>query len=343
MTVNYDVSIATNNLLPVDFPTPEVNPTAFGLYAAVGDWQPDEQNRFLNGVRVRGNNYGGENAFGVWGGGWCGEVFTVTSTGLDTWTVSVDSVATSAIAHDALAATVRADLIALSTLVGEAVGVTNPAAGVWELTFTRRHNVVITGVSVTTHAETKFGHRPDILLPFNPITVWAYDECDMTLASREETIARSQQILTLEEQTGVEREFAARLMLDANDLPGSIQTATNIALAIGYLEAQMAMTGTIGYFHIGAQWIAEATTFNNLFNKIGTRYVTPLGHVLVIGGGYVDGLDATIVATSQPFGWRNAPVTTTALDTVHKDVFAAITERSVCIGYENVISAVTIS
>lgn len=343
MTVNYDVSIATNNLLPVDFPTPDINPTGFGLYAAVGEWQPDSQNRFLNGVRVRGANYGGENAFGVWGGGWCGQVFTVTSTGTDAWTVSVDGVATGSIAHDATADTVRTDVAALSSLTGEAFGVTSPAAGVWVLTFTLRHTVVITGVSVTTHAETKFGHRPAILLPFDPITVWAYDECDLTEASREEVIDRSQQILTLEEQVGVEREFAQRLLLDANDLPGSIQTTVNIALAIGYLEAQMALTGTMGYFHVGAQWASAMTSFNNLLSKQGTRYVSPLGHVYVFGGGYVDGLDSTIVATSQPFGWRNAPITTAAIDTVHKDVFAAITERSVCIGYEHVISAVTIS
>ena len=346
MTVDYDVSVATSNLLPVDFPVPPVLPTSFGLYAAVGDWQPDPLSRFLNGVRVRGPNYGGETAFGVWGGGWCGMIFTVTSSASDTWTVTVDGDATSAIAHDAAAATVKSDLLALDSLSGEAVGVTGSGTSEdpWVLTFTKRHTVVIAGTSVISEAETKFGTRPDILDPFVPITVWAYDECDMTEASRDEIIARAAQILALEEQTGVEREFAGRLLLDANDLPGSIQTATDIALAVGYLEAQMALTGTLGFFHVGAQWAAAMTAFNGLLNRQGTRWVSPLGHVYVFGGGYVDGLDATIVATSQLFGWRDEqPAIRTAIDTVYKDVFAAIAQRSVLVGYESLISAVTIT
>jgi hypothetical protein len=343
MTVDYDVSISTSNLLPVDFPVPAVNPTSFGLYAAVGDWQPDPDSRFLNGVRVRGSNYGGENAFGVWGGGWCGEVITVTSSGADTWSVTVDGDTASGIAHDATADTMRTDMNALASLDGETVGVTSPAAGTWVITLTKRHDVSVDGDSITSKTETKFGQRPDILDPFAPITVWAYDECDLTEASRAEIMARAAQILALEEQTGVEREFAARLLLDANDLPGSIQTVTDISLAVGYLEAQMSLTGTLGYFHVGAQWVAAATAFNGLFIKQGTRWVSPLGHTLVIGGGYVDGLDNTIVATSQPYGWRDEPTITTTIDTVHKDVFAAVAERSVLVGYEAVITAVTIT
>jgi hypothetical protein len=341
--VDYDASIATNHLLPVDFPTPLVLPTNFGLYAAVGEWQPDPDSRFLSGVRVRGSNYGGENAFGVWGGGWCGEVITVTSSGSDVWSVTVDGDSASGIAHDATADTVRTDVAALASLTGETVGVTSPAAGTWVITLTKRHDVSVDGDSITSKTETKFGTRPDILDPFAPITVWAYDECDLTEASRAEIIARAGQILALEEQVGVEREFAARLLLDANDLPGSIQTVTDISLAVGYLEAQMSLTGTQGYFHVGAQWAAAMTAFNGLFNRQGTRFVSPLGHVYVLGGGYVDGLDATIVATSQPYGWRDDPTITTAIDTVHKDVFAAVAERSVAIGYESLITAVTIT
>jgi hypothetical protein len=341
MAVDYDVSVATSNLLPVDFPTPPQNPFNTGLYAAVGEWQPDPDLRFMNGVRVRGSNYGGENAFGVWGGGWCGEVITVTSSGVDTWSISVDGVAASGIAHDATADTVRTDLTGLSSLSGETVGVTSPSAGVWVLTFTKRHDVQITGTSIASQTETKFGSRPDILEPFDPITVWAYDECDLTEASQEEIIARAAQILRLEESVGVEREFAARLLLDAADLPGPAQTVSTLRLAVGYLEAQMALTNTLGFFHVGAQWAAAEPL--GIFNRQGTRWVSPLGHVWVIGGGYVDGLDDTIIATSQPYGWRDEPAVRTAIDTVHKDVFAAIAERTVLVGYEHLIAAVTIT
>lgn len=350
MTVDYDAAITTSNLLPVDFPTSPLNPTSFGLYAAIGTWQPDPLRRFLNGVRIRGANYGGENSFGVWQGGWCGRVITIANDGTGgTLKITVDGAQTAGVAFGASADDVKTALLALATLDVGDVGVTSDSPGSWVLHFPTRHVVdvdgsALTGGTITEFSdETKFGERPDILDPFAPITVWAYDECDLTEASREEIIERSQQVLALEEQVGVEREFAARLMLDAQDLPGSIQTATDIALAVGYLEAQMAMTGTTGYFHVGAQWPAAATVFNNLFVKQGTRWVSPLGNIWVIGGGYVDGLDDYIIATSQPFGWRDDTTTTTAIDTVHKDVFAAVTERSVAIGYESLIAAVQIT
>ena len=52
--------------------------------------------------------------------------------------------------------------------------------------------------------EVKDGVRPDMdPEPFYPVTVWAYDECDLTAPSRDEVVARVQQILRLEEQTAV--------------------------------------------------------------------------------------------------------------------------------------------
>jgi hypothetical protein len=90
----------------------------------------------------------------------------------------------------------------------------------------------------------------------------------------------------------------------------------------------------------GAQW---ASGDFGLVLTQGTGWVSPLGHVWVFGGGYVDGLDDTIVATSQPFGWRTDAPTITAIDTEFKDVFAAVAERSVLVGYESVVAAVQIT
>ena len=136
----------------------------------------------------------------------------------------------------------------------------------------------------------------------------------------------------------VEREFAERLKLDAADL-GAPQTATSLKAAVGYLEGAMALTNTIGYFHVGAQWASQEF---GLFTKNGTRWVSPLGHIWVIGGGYVEGLDDQIIATSKPYGWRDTPTTRTAVDQYH-NVFVAVAERSVTIGYEACIAAVTIT
>ena len=181
----------------------------------------------------------------------------------------------------------------------------------------------------------KFGERPDELPPFAPMTVWSYDQCDLRAPTRKEVEARSKQILRLEEQTAVEREIAVRLLEDA----GTPTVKPTLRKAVGYLEAEAAKANTPAWFHVGAQWAAEEL---GLFVKSGTRFVSPLGHIWVIGGGYVDGLVNTIVATSQPVGWKNEPQTRTAI-TERGNIFAAITERTVVVGYEAVIAAVQIA
>lgn len=259
---------AYDHMLPVRFEVPAVNPAIPGLYAAtfwteVGAGEPS---RHLTGVEVRGPNYGGADASGVWGASWC------------------------------LVPPIDGD-------------------------------------------DRKEGTRPPILDPFDPMTVWAYDECDLTEPSRREVEQRAAQVFRLEEQPTVEREFAARLLVDAADVPGGIAARPTLKEAVAYLEGAMAETNTLGCFHIGAHLPAVEAT---LFAKTGTARVSPLGHTWVIGGGYVAGLADTIVATSQPFGWRDEVRTRTAIDE-RRNVFAAIAERTVLVGYEAVIAAVTVT
>ncbi|QWY84360.1 major capsid pentamer protein [Mycobacterium phage Knocker] len=185
-------------------------------------------------------------------------------------------------------------------------------------------------------SERKFGERPDIADRFDPVTVWAYDECDLTAPSRREVEDRARQILTLEEQPLYERAFAARLNEDAADV--GIESFPTLKAAVAYLEGQIALTNTMAFLHIAADVPA---TEPDLFIKSGTSRVSPSGHTWVIGGGYV-GADTLwpglIVATSQPFGWRDAPTTRTAMDERH-NLYAAVAERSVLVGYEAVIAA----
>ena len=189
-----------------------------------------------------------------------------------------------------------------------------------------------------TPGQKKEGDRPDGLDPFEPFTVWSFDSCDLTEPSRAEVQQRAMQIMRLEEQVMVEREFAARLLLGAADL-GAAQTAASFKLAVGYLEGAMARTNTLGFFHAGAQWASQEL---GLVVKSGTRWTSPLGHTWIFGGGYVEGLENVIVATSQPFGWRDQVQLRTAIDERH-NTFAAIAERTVLVGYEAVIAAVEIT
>ncbi|KUH86305.1 hypothetical protein [Mycobacterium sp. IS-1556] len=255
-------------MLPVHFEVPVVNAAPQGLYPATF-WTDDTgPTRWLNGVEVRGANYGGADAAGVWEADWC----------------------------------------------------TPPAID---------------------NDERKEGTRPPILDPFDPLTVWGYDECDLTEPSRAEVRDRAAQIMRLQEQPMVEREFAERLLTDAADTAAGIVSAVDLTLALGHLEAAFAETNTVGFIHAGAQWAAVAAE-SRLVSRTGTGWTTPMGHRWVFGGGYVAGLGDTLVATSQPFGWRNTVAVREAIDERH-NTFAAIAERSVTVGYEAVIAAVTVT
>lgn len=264
-----DFPVATyDHMLPVRFEAPAVNPAIPGLYTATfwTEVGADEPSRHLNGVEVRGPNYGGDDAAGVWSAPWC-------------------------------------------------------------------------PVPPIDNVERKEGTRPSVLDPFEPVTVWAYDECDLTAPSRREVEQRAAQVFRLQEQPMVEREFTARLLVDAGELPGGIPTRTALKEAVAYLEGEAAKTNTMVFFHIAADLVAIEP---DLFAKSGTARLSPSGHTWVIGGGYVAGLADTIVATSQPFGWRDTVQIRAAIDERH-NTFAAIAERTVLVGYEAVVAAVQIA
>ena len=111
--------------------------------------------------------------------------------------------------------------------------------------------------------------------------------------------------------------------------------------AIGQIEAAFARTNTTGFIHIGAQW-ATSLAQSKLLIKSGSGFVSPLGHRWVIGGGYVAGLGNTVIGTSQPYGWRDEATVRTAIDEKH-NIFAAVAERSVLIGYEALVAAQVIA
>ncbi|GAC68869.1 hypothetical protein [Gordonia soli] len=182
--------------------------------------------------------------------------------------------------------------------------------------------------------EIKDGTRPDPETdPFDPLTVWAYDECDLTTPSQDEVRARASQNLRLIEPVAVEREFSARLIADAPPGPGP----TGIVGALGHLEAQLAKTNTIGVIHASAEWAAAAADHNLLQFVGGGAPRTPMGHLWVFGGGYVDGLGKALVATSPLYGWRDVPAVRETIDATNNR-FIAIAERSVVIGYEKAVA-----
>lgn len=183
----------------------------------------------------------------------------------------------------------------------------------------------------------KAGERPGFLDPFAPITVWAYDECDLTAPSQAEVRERAIQNMRLLEQTAVERELAERLLIDAG-APATVESFTD---AVAHLERLLAETNTVGVIHAGAQWSAAASK-SSLVTRSGSALKSPMGHTWVFGGGYVKGLDDTIVATSPTYGWRDAVEVRESLD-FQRNRFVVVAERSVVIGYEHCVGAATVT
>ena len=180
--------------------------------------------------------------------------------------------------------------------------------------------------------ELKTGTRPDVPDPFDPITSWAFDICDMTTPSQAEVRTRVQQNFLLVEQVAVEREFAARLIADAPAGP----TPGDIVAAVGHLEAELAKTNTVGLIHASAA-VAAAAAQANLIVTSGGAARTPLGHLWVFGGGYVEGLGKALVATSPTYGWRETVAVRDTLAPTQNE-FLAIAERSVIVGYERAVA-----
>ena len=186
-------------------------------------------------------------------------------------------------------------------------------------------------------SSTKDGDRPDPEAPFPPITVWAFDECDLTAPSRAEVRERAAQNLRLLEQTAVERGFSARLLADA----GAPFAAVDIVAAVSHIEAEFAKTNTVGLIHASASFAAAAVP-GNLAVRSGSVLRSPMGHPWVFGGGYVDGLGDAIVGTSPTFGWRGEAQVRESIDFTH-NTFAAVAERSVVVGYEKAVASAEVA
>lgn len=176
----------------------------------------------------------------------------------------------------------------------------------------------------------KFGVRPGIPEPFTSSTIWAYDECDPTPESRAEVRIRVAQNLRLMEQTLAEIMLSQRMLADA-----ASHSAANLRDALSYVEGQLALTGTLGVVHASPEMASQEF---GLVVGNSPPFRTPMGHRLVLGGGYVLTLPTMLIATSPLYGWRTDTVIRETFDHEH-DTWAAVAERSVVIGYERLVAA----
>lgn len=185
--------------------------------------------------------------------------------------------------------------------------------------------------------------RPEFPNPFDPIIVWAWDACDFSDRSRDEVERNAALWLSLQAETDVEHAFSVRLLSEA----GAPLTSTSFLDAVGKLEAEIAKTSLPGFIHANPYYLPYAAAAQLLIRDDG-EWVTPAGTVWVFGGGYVDGLDDVMVATSQPYGWRDAPALTTGAvepsgGVTWANLYVAMAEQTFAVGYEKLIAAVTVT
>lgn len=180
----------------------------------------------------------------------------------------------------------------------------------------------------------KYGVREDFQAPFVSATLWAYDECDATLRSQAEVQTHVVQNLRLMEQTLAEQLLAERMLADAISQNVGV-TVPNLRDAVSFVEGRLAVTGTLGVVHANPELAAQEF---GLVVGNAPRFLTPLGHRWVFGGGYVDTIPETIFATSNLYGWRDDIQVRPTYDQ-RTGVYAAIAERSVVIGYEKLVAA----
>jgi hypothetical protein len=332
----------------IPFNAPLVNPAQIGLYPLV-DW--DEANgpsRYLGeGVYVRPFNYGGAAAFGIWGAAWCGDVERITISGTGgTWAYTYEDAPTGALASNISADDLQAAIDGLPNVDDGQVYVTSPSIGVYLVSHsipgTTSVSSSLTGpnAGASIMPVRKEGTRPADGDPFGPITVWAADECGPGPHDMTEIEIRAAQNLKLLEPIAVERELAERMLADVD---GHTVTRSRLASGIAYLEGLLATTGTVGIIHASAEWAAIAANQQLLPYQQTVGLKTRLGHQFAFGGGYVDGLGTTLVATSPVYGWRDTVTMRSALSSSPYDNREiAIAERSVVVAYEEVIGAVTI-
>jgi hypothetical protein len=177
---------------------------------------------------------------------------------------------------------------------------------------------------------------------FEPVVVWAADEC-ATDTTEAEAQARADQTLRLHAPLLVESVFGARLLADA----GAPQVVASLEEAIGVLEEFMGEQGYTGYIHAARRWAAPASQYR-WTNQTGAILRSPMGHGWVFGGGYASVLGNTLVATGPLYLWRDTPfrgsVTTgTSPVPLHNNSVYALAEQVIVPAYECAIKAVTIT
>lgn len=188
----------------------------------------------------------------------------------------------------------------------------------------------------------KKGERWAGLDPFDPVTMWGYDECDLTKESRDEVKKRAAQTLRVMEQPMFEREFTGRLSADRTAEGGDFDAAAPFLHSLGVLEALIALGGQQGVIHTSIINMPLAAA-NQCLVKTGSGFTTPAGTRWVFGAGYMVGMGTSVMmATSPLYGWRTDVAVRETIKAEYNR-YAVVAERSVLVGYEHFYGSMSLT
>jgi hypothetical protein len=181
---------------------------------------------------------------------------------------------------------------------------------------------------------TKGGDRPGPSDLFDPLVVWAWDECG---PGEDEAVvtARALHLLDLNEKPLVESAFAARLIADAG---AAVTTDGPFRVAATRLAQSMLCSGVRGVIHADllrvsngkASHVVEVT--NATAGTTGSLTLSPFGLPIATGCGY-EALGDLIVGTGPVFIWRTEPTVQFVFDPA-RNLTMALAERAVLVAYE---------
>lgn len=171
-----------------------------------------------------------------------------------------------------------------------------------------------------------------------PVTVYATYTCGSAGKTPKTVRDKVLRRLANGEQTEVEEHLGQ--VLTAAATPVAAPVPTDAASVVGALEQWLYGAGTgqqrygnVGFLHLPPRFAGQLTT-DMVISKVGNVWVTPMGTVVVFGGGYPD--DGKVFITGNVTVWRGDVFVPDMVQTFDRESnqWMALAEREYAVGYD---------
>lgn len=164
------------------------------------------------------------------------------------------------------------------------------------------------------------------------IILWAADDCSILANSKDEAVARVNQIFRLKEEVAAETSIVTRLLSEAGTLATAPVGADAFAIAVGAVEEAIGLTGTNGVIHVRRGFAALAASKGLVVQSGNGALRTPLGNRWAFGAGY-GALGDTLVGTG-PVTVRRGELSVRDVVNHRRNERSAVAERLINVSWE---------